>query len=447
MFSSGNIRTEPEETSNHRMPVVQDLDQDLDQDLPVISSVLSGNGQSLKKSRSRTRSGSKSWFWDGLDTESTPTDLIQHWSPPHKHPRSCCRGNGDQDKENHDEHFVLARRSRRKKSSGVSWDRLPDELLLRIYFYVSLQDLLKVSAVCKRWHRLALDESLWSSVDLEGTTRLVPALQQVLTTGVRRLRCPRTFGTGDTLHFPGQDLLQIVELDLSGSVVSTSVIEKMVSCCRNLERLSLEGLKLSDDVINSLSRNPNLQQLNLSGCSDFSASSLAQTLRSCTRLNQLNVSWCSFSTDHVKSVVNNVSPDVSGVNISGCRERITLDDVKVLVKRCPKIQTLDLSDSTLLMADSFPVLKQLKFLQHLSLSRCYHVHLAALTDLKSFPSLLLLDVFGLLQDSQLPSLQKEIPGVAVNARPFSAVARPTPAESGRRAAEMWSRRCRLRLVR
>ena len=36
------------------------------------------------------------------------------------------------------------------------------------------------------------------------------------------------------------------------------------------------------------------------------------------------------------------------------------------------------SDSTLLMADSFPVLKQLQ-LTHLSLSRCYHIHLAALT--------------------------------------------------------------------
>lgn len=37
------------------------------------------------------------------------------------------------------------------------------------------------------------------------------------------------------------------------------------------------------------------------------------------------------------------------------------------------------SDSTLLMADSFSVLKQLKYLLHLSLSRCYHIHLAALT--------------------------------------------------------------------
>lgn len=37
------------------------------------------------------------------------------------------------------------------------------------------------------------DESLWHSVDLEGVTEMAPALQQVLKTGVRRLRCPRSF--------------------------------------------------------------------------------------------------------------------------------------------------------------------------------------------------------------------------------------------------------------
>lgn len=37
------------------------------------------------------------------------------------------------------------------------------------------------------------------------------------------------------------------------------------------------------------------------------------------------------------------------------------------------------SDSTLLMADCFQVLRQLGRLVHLSLSRCYQIHLAALT--------------------------------------------------------------------
>lgn len=44
-----------------------------------------------------------------------------------------------------------------------------------------------------------LDECLWRSVDLEGLVHVGPALQRVLKTGVRRLRCPRAFV--EELHF------------------------------------------------------------------------------------------------------------------------------------------------------------------------------------------------------------------------------------------------------
>ncbi|KAG7240897.1 hypothetical protein INR49_023471 [Caranx melampygus] len=300
--------------------------------------------------------------------------------------------------------------------------------------------------VCKRWHRLAFDESLWHSVDLEGLTHMGAALQQVLKTGVRRLRCPRSFV--EELHLTGSGSLQMSQLDLSSSIIPTSALESIICQCRLLEHLSLEGLQLSDAIINSLSNNQSLVQLNLSGCSGFSATALANMLRSCSSIEQLNISWCEFNNDHVKSVVNNLSSGVTHLNFSGYRESLTLDDVKVLVERCPHIQALDLSDSTLLMADSFPVLAQLKHLVHLSLSRCYHIHLAALTDLGStLPTLSLLDVFGLLPDNHLPTLKKEMPHVSINSRPFSGVARPTPASrligclSDR---TMWNRRCRLR---
>uniref|UniRef100_A0A8D3AFM0 S-phase kinase-associated protein 2 n=1 Tax=Scophthalmus maximus TaxID=52904 RepID=A0A8D3AFM0_SCOMX len=407
------------------------------QELPCLSL----RGSMLSRSH-RGMNKRKSGGEEGLGTECTPTELIlQQRSPRHKHQRlGCSRG-----KENDCGHFVLARRSRRKKEtpSGISWDHLPDELLLRIFFCLPLQDLLRTSAVCRRWHRLAFDESLWLSVDLEGLTDTGAALQRVLTTGVRRLRCPRSFV--EQPHFTGSGPLQIVQLDLSSSIVSTSALESVVGRCRLLERLSLEGLQLSDNIINSLALNQNLEQLNLSGCSGVSADALADMFRSCCSIEQLNVSWCEFNSDHVKSVVHNLGAGVTELNLSGYRESLTLDDVKVLVGRCPRIQTLDLSDSTLLMADSFPVLAQLKNLLHLSLSRCYHIHLAALTDLgTTFPLLVLLDVFGLVQDGQLPSLKKELPRVSINSRPFSGVARPTPAGRFVGDRAMWGGGCRLR---
>ncbi|XP_053196192.1 S-phase kinase-associated protein 2 [Scomber japonicus] len=407
------------------------------QDLPCLSL----QGSMLTKRVNKRKS--RGFLVEGLDTECTPTDLIQEWSPPHKHQRFISKG-----KENDCNEFVLARRSRRKKesTSGISWDHLPDELLLRILFYLPLHDLLRMSTVCKRWHRLVFDETLWHSVDLEGLTHMGPALQQVLKTGVRRLRCPRSFV--EELQFTVAGSLQIAELDMSSSIIPTSALESIICRCRLLEYLSLEGLQLSDTIISSLAENPQLLQLNLSGCSGFSAPALSELLQSCSRIEQLNISWCDFTNNHVKSIVNNVTPGVTHLNLSGYRESLTLDDVKVLVERCPNIQTLDLSDSTLLMADCLPVLAQLKHLRHLSLSRCYHIHLAALTDLgKTFPSLCLLDVYGLVQDSHLPALKKELPRISINSRPFSSIARPTPAAAlpgcfGDRA--MWTRQCRLR---
>ncbi|XP_072310929.1 S-phase kinase-associated protein 2 [Eucyclogobius newberryi] len=390
-----------------------------------------------------TKSGIKRKYCHSeLEVECTPTDCIQHCSPKHKH--LLTRG-----KENDDNHFVIARRPRRRREtiSGISWDHLPDELLLRIFFYLPLQELLKMTSVCKRWHRLVLDESLWHSVDLEGLTHMGPALKHVLKTGVRRLRCPRAFV--EELDFLSTRTLHVVQMDLSSSIIPVAALEGILASCTQLQDLSLEGLQLSDTIIHSLAKNANLEQLNISGCSGFSPGALEEMLKSCQRISQLNISWCDFTSDHVKCVVHNVSPCVTHLNLSGYRENLTLDNIKVLVSRCQKIHIFDLSDSTQLMADSFPVLAQLKCLLHLSLSRCYHIHPAALSDLsQKIPSLFILDVFGLINDSHLPTLKKEMPHVSINSRPFSTIARPTPA--GRAIGHngdctMWNRRCRLRV--
>lgn len=70
---------------------------------------------------------------------------------------------------------------------------------------------------------------------------------------------------------------------------------------------------------------------------------------------------------------------------------------------------------------------------------------ASASDLKKLlPLLHLLDAFGLVSDGHLPALKKEMPLVCLNSRPFSAVARPTPAGAALGERVMWSQRCRLR---
>uniref|UniRef100_A0A3P8WSB4 S-phase kinase-associated protein 2, E3 ubiquitin protein ligase n=1 Tax=Cynoglossus semilaevis TaxID=244447 RepID=A0A3P8WSB4_CYNSE len=372
-------------------------------------------GSMLTQSNKRK---SRNFLSEGLDTECTPTELIQQCSPRHKLQRLNTK-----DKENDYGHFVLARRPRRKKesSTGISWDQLPDELLLKIFFYLPLQDLLGISRVCKRWHRLMFDESLWHSVDLEGMTQADAALRHVLKTKVTRLRCPREC----VCLTPTP--LQMAELDLSSSIIPTSVLESIICGCRQLRCLSLEGLQLSDLIIKSVAQNTHLLQLNLSGCSGFSDAALTDMLQSCSSLEQLNLSWCDLCF-------------VGGVGFLSDRTVLNV----ALIHICPVS-----SDSTLLMADSFPVLAQLKHLQHLSLSRCYHIHVAALTDLgTTIPSLCLLDVFGLVPNGHLPVLKKDLPRICINSKPFSTIARPTPASTPAvplSDRSMWGSRCRLRV--
>ena len=62
---------------------------------------------------------------------------------------------------------------------------------------------------------------------------------------------------------------------------------------------------------------------------------------------------------------------------------------------------------------------------------------------QTFSSLGLLDMFGVVHASHAAALQKELPRICINAKPFSGVARPTPAARPADDA-MWDRRCRLR---
>ncbi|MBN3301114.1 UD3A1 glucuronosyltransferase, partial [Amia calva] len=284
-----------------------------------------------------------------------------------------------------------------------------------------------------------LDESLWHSVDLVGKAQLGVALSQVLMLGIKALRCPRSC-IGEP-SFTTTEPLRVKHIDFSSSTVTTPVLEDIIGRCRELQNLSLEGLELSDGILQSLSQNPELVRLNLSGCLGFSSQSLSEMLQNCSRLEELNLSWCDFSSEHIKAVVSTLPASLTQLNLSGYRQNLQMDDVKDLVNRCPNLTDLDLSDSVLLTPDSFQYFQQLSVLEHLALSRCYQIHPAALVEFEKFPSLKTLEVFGIVQDTYLPILKKGLPHIKINTCCFTTIARPSVA--GQKNRTMWAIQCRL----
>ncbi|XP_036919076.1 S-phase kinase-associated protein 2 isoform X1 [Sturnira hondurensis] len=375
-----------------------------------------------------------------VDSENIPQELLSNLGLPQSSPpRKRLKSKGN------DKDFVIIRRPKLNRESfpGVSWDSLPDELLLGIFSCLCLPDLLKVSSVSKRWYHLAFDESLWQTLDLTGKNLHPDVIGRLLSRGVVAFCCPRSFVDQQPVveHFSP---FRVQHLDLSNSVIGVFTLHSILSPCSKLQNLSLEGLQLSDPIVNNLAQNSNLVRLNLSGCSGFSESALKTLLSSCSRLDELNLSWCfDFTEKHVQVAVAHVSETVTQLNLSGYRKNLQRADLSTLIRRCPNLVHLDLSDSIMLNHDCFPEFHQLNYLQHLSLSRCYDIIPETLLELGEIPTLKTLQVFGIVPDNTLQLLKEALPHLQINCSHFTTIARPTMGTKSH--PEIWGIRCRLTL--
>ncbi|XP_061633676.1 S-phase kinase-associated protein 2-like isoform X2 [Phyllopteryx taeniolatus] len=299
-----------------------------------------------------------------------------------------------------------------KEDGGVpAWDHLQDELILRIFFLLPLRDLVRTSVACRRWHRLAFDESLWHSVDLQGVINTGLALEQVLKTGVRRLSFPGVHI--DNRYLRNMCRLKITEMDLSMTEIKTTTLERIIGCCTRLECLSLSGMKLSCAIL---------------------------------LIQHLNMSGCRFNRHIVKSIFNNVSSTVTALDLSGKYCYSSLDDLKAFVKRCPDVCMLHFNNWRITMG-FLAVLSKLKDLVHLSLNGCLGLDLAAITDIKkTFPSLKYLRVIPAAHIREMSSLEEANPSVCVNLFPSFVIASPKQPRESVGDLRMWDRTIRLRFT-
>uniref|UniRef100_A0A8C9HTX0 S-phase kinase associated protein 2 n=1 Tax=Piliocolobus tephrosceles TaxID=591936 RepID=A0A8C9HTX0_9PRIM len=339
------------------------------------------------------------------DSENIPQELFSNLGHPESPPRKRLKSKGSE------KDFVIVRRPKlnRENFPGVSWDSLPDELLLGIFSCLCLPELLKVSGVCKRWYRLASDESLWQTLDLTGKNLHPDVTGRLLSQGVIAFRCPRSFMDQPLAeHFSP---FRVQHMDLSNSVIEVSTLQGILSQCSKLQNLSLEGLRLSDPIV---------------------------------KLDELNLSWCfDFTEKHVQVAVAHVSETITQLNLSGYRKNLQKSDLSTLVRRCPNLVHLDLSDSVMLKNDCFQEFFQLNYLQHLSLSRCYDIIPETLLELGEIPTLKTLQVFGIVPDGTLQLLKEALPHLQINCSHFTTIARPTI--GNKKNQEIWGIKCRLTL--
>ncbi|KAL3868250.1 hypothetical protein ACJMK2_041081 [Sinanodonta woodiana] len=326
---------------------------------------------------------------------------------------------------------------------------LSDEIVLTIFRWVPRFVLAKCSRVCKRWSRLVLDESLWRRLDLSNRTLMPGVLGHVLSRGVSILRLAKAevlgpVFTGVTSIINCTRLSRIQYLDLSMAGITTNVLEEFFCICKDLRKLSLENCEVNDKICGYIGENKNLEALNLAMCQGITAAGLVPITTNCRKLESLNLGWTNLHKHSIVYLCLCLPQSLLRFNLSGCRENITDDEVKQLVKTCPNLRELDLSDSTAITSETiYLIASHLHHLEHLAVSRCYYIVPTSMPVLGQINSLLAIEMFGMLRETALQQLRETMRGVDINKFPFSCVARPT---TGIRRTSIWGMRVRDNLV-
>jgi len=217
-------------------------------------------------------------------------------------------------------------------------------------------------------------------------------------------------------------------------------LEQLLSHCSLLRNLSLEMCSVSDITCAAIGENTNLSVLHLGMVTGITTSGLTSILRGCTQLTELNLGWTNLSGDTLTAACPLMGPTLRRLNISGNRETLLDSHVEEILHNCPNLRELDISDSSKVSSALICTLvEKLHHLESLSTSRCYSITPSSYLMLSSSPTLLYLNVFGLLREPALVELKDRLKGIEINKFLFTSVARPTV---GIKRTSIWNLRVR-----
>ena len=240
--------------------------------------------------------------------------------------------------------------------STLQFESLPNEVIMHVFSYLKIADLLNCGLVSKRFRAISnLDQYIPKTVNLRYKKVPIEFLQKLLDSGCKYLSLSEAISEG-TLNLPKASCL--LYLDLSG-FRNRENSEKMLKSSHSLQKLSLSRFHLSAKLIRiiSLQYGKTLKILDLSKC-DFCKNEkictdqgcsytvpIKQIVNSCTELTELSLHSTSLREASVDILVSNLTSKIEKLDLF---DIFCLKDehVKKLVTRCNKITDLNLGGRT-----------------------------------------------------------------------------------------------------
>ena len=182
---------------------------------------------------------------------------------------------------------------------------LPDEITLKIIYFLNIKDLVKFGRVSKRMRRIRSDQSVWQKINLSkcSTERRgyyidIPTdlVKMVIENGCKYLSLsymklgPASMGSEGDLHLDGSSSL--IYLDLDNCEANVKTFEEILASCHSLRKLSMSSKwqtkSLTSNMIRSIwyQNGHTLQTLNLSYCDGLDLESIQKITKNCLELKK-----------------------------------------------------------------------------------------------------------------------------------------------------------------
>ncbi|CAH0602460.1 unnamed protein product [Chrysodeixis includens] len=208
-------------------------------------------------------------------------------------------------------------------SGRDAFSALSDEMLLSVFRWLHKRTLASAMLVCKRWHRVACDETLWQRLDLGNKNLSKDALGRILARQPVIVRLASSeIGPWNPVGPATPSRLQY--LDLSMASLDLDTLQQLLARAPALRKLSLESVQLADSCCDMIGRCSNLETLNLTMAQGITAEGLSSILEGCPGLLSLNISWCNLDEAALEVLVTMIPQKIQRLNIGGAR--IMTDD-------------------------------------------------------------------------------------------------------------------------
>ena len=306
--------------------------------------------------------------------------------------------------------------SNRLKRSRLQLESLPDELLLKIFSYMNMQELLQYGQVSKRIRAICSDKSFWEDTYVVKKKVKAEFIKFILDRNCNLLVIDKTVIDGCVKLNKTSELAYLSLFCCNLDATKNFYHEILNSCC-SLESLRMNSMKHSSNIVlqNLCKRNEKtLFSLDLAECQWISKNSLLVISKHCTELTQIDFRSTNISQDAMDIFVSALSPNVETVCLACNGETMTDRLIEILVSRCNKITEFDLDDAMLLTDASITsIIKHLKqSLRYLDLSHCPKISFEKVLELKSMPKLRILK-YG-FKSWHTMVLRKKLPHLKVN---------------------------------